>query len=89
MRTVTERRDGAFVVHVAEEDEFSVDELVEAHQFGVFAVQVHIRQFKLGATLALLHEVGQPVLALLNHLLTERLQAQFKSRFEQRMLFCK
>ena len=73
LRTVTERRNRALVVHVAEENQLAVDEVIVGDVRRLLAVQIEFRKFELRTPLPLLHPVGQPLLALLNHLLTERL----------------
>ena len=42
LEPIDERRDGPHIVHVAEQNEFSVDELVENHSLCVLAIQVQL-----------------------------------------------
>ncbi|KAH9404955.1 hypothetical protein TYRP_000789 [Tyrophagus putrescentiae] len=71
LQAVHQRGNRPLVVHVAEEHQLLVDKVLVGDGAGVLPVEVQLGQAELPAAFALLHGAGEPLLALLNHLLAE------------------
>ncbi len=71
LQTIDQGWNRSLVVHVREEDEFLVDEIVITDGMGSRPIEVVLRQPKIGASPCLLHPRGEPLFALVDFILIE------------------